>query len=225
MKNSETLLIEEIINELKDLNSSLVSVLLKLHFFSKLIDFSYLYDYTEKEIEGYGKSDLLPNYRLIEGDLKIDAYENSQNRFGLPLSRELLGSPYNKILRYVGIREGIKIIESRISLEKSLETKNEYLQIELAPFMLQHLTTTFNKIYRKETPIEIKRAYTEFSRYKLHKILSELRGRLINFSLEVVKIFGYKIESDSFEKNRNENLKIIQEIIDDKIIYYNDFKI
>lgn len=197
---------------------------MKLHYFSKLTNFSYLYDYTKKEIEGYEKSDLLPNYRLIEGNLKIDTYEESQNRFGLPLSKVLLNSPYDKILRYVGIREGIKIIESRVSLEKSLGSQNEYLQIALAPFMLQHLIPAFNKIYRKDIPIQIKRAYTEFSRYKLHKILSELRSSLIEFFLELVKIFGYVIECVSFEKNRNENLKIIQEIMDDKIIDP-DFKI
>ncbi|MEO7394042.1 MAG: hypothetical protein ABIU11_03820 [Chitinophagaceae bacterium] len=218
MNRPEVLLIEDILIELRDLNKSLESILSSLYNFSNLIQSPDLFDFTKKEIEGYNISDVEPDYRIINADLKIDVIDGTIKEYGLTLPKELLDFPFIGNLSIVYIKEGIRSIENNTNVAFFLE--NEYIRTNIDPIFLPHILPTFNKIYNKQVPLESINAYLKFSRYNLYKIVTTLRSRLLQFTMEMKNTFGPIIEINSFVKNQENNNNTIREIIEATIDSY-----
>ena len=127
MDNSNNFILQEIINDLVDANTSLIGPLMKLNYFGKLIKNQDLIEFTSKEIRGYDSRDELPDYRTTSQRLIANVRgEMIEQEMEVPIS--MLEEPFNIGLEKMLVFDGIQTIE-KMAKEMLEENKNLFRRI------------------------------------------------------------------------------------------------
>lgn len=213
MDNSNNFILQEVINDLVDANTSLIGPLMKLNYFGRLIKNQDLIEFTTKEIKGYDSRDDIPDYRTTSQRLiaNVRGYMIEQD-MEVPIS--MLQEPFNIGLEKMYVFDGIQTVEKMANEMLEDKGKNEFYR-PIPMEMLPSIQIVIEKIVRSNSKIYIQSAMTIASAHIFLEIQSHIRTKLLDFVMEIGEKFGFKIEIDSFKKNSIENNQIINNI------YYN----
>ncbi|EHM7983043.1 hypothetical protein [Elizabethkingia anophelis] len=199
--------LQEIIEDLINVEKSLSSALIRLHYFGKLINNEELIKYTDEELNGYNQESEVPDYRQTLGTLRIQlqTYKN-QHSVILPIS--MLEEPYRQKFKYIAVREGISAVEK---IAKEINEKDETGEISMnfpmeILFILQEPT---RKLYKSDVRIDVIGAKMCGSSNVIIEIPNAVRTRLLDFVMKIADAFGYNIEIETFKSELDNNNKTI----------------
>ncbi|HCN85273.1 MAG TPA: hypothetical protein DIT07_16885 [Sphingobacteriaceae bacterium] len=214
MSESHIFVLQQVIDDLLNTNSSLESALLKLNYFARLIKNEELLQFTDLEINGYKEVEL-PQYRKAISTLtaKMQAWQ-TYHTGEIPIS--MLEEPFNETLRYLGVYEGVKVLESMVS--KSTKNNSPLLIKHLPMEMLSYVQPLASKIYLSDVKIVVVEAWITANANIVTQILSTVRSRLLAFTMEIAERFGYNIKISSFKQEQDINNQTINNFIRNEII-------
>ena len=216
MSENHIFVLQKVINDLLDIDVSLEAAMIKLNYFGRLIKNEELITYTDFEINGYTTKDL-PPYRKAIATLYIKMQAGANHHTGeLPV--EMLPAPFNKELRYIGIFEGIKILETTAA--KSDKTDSQFLRKNFPMPMLRILQPAATKLYKSDVQLLVVEAWLLANSNAVIKVLSNVRSRLLTFAMEIAERFGYDINISSFKEEANTNNQVINNFFKNEIINY-----
>lgn len=199
MSETQTFILQDVINDLVDVTSSLEGALFKLNYFGRLIKNEELINYTNKEINGY-KGIEPPDYRKGIATLLVrmqTAYGNKETQ-ELPIS--LLPPPFNEGMRYHAIRDGIRVIEQMTQNADSV--KSQLLKTEIPLEMIPHIQPGASKLYKVNGGITVTGALITANANILPQILSTVRSRLLAFCMQLAETYSFKILIVPFKKDQ-----------------------
>jgi hypothetical protein len=206
MANSNTFVLQEVIDDLVNTDKSLVSPLMKLSYFGRLIKNTELVKYTTEEIEGYRAENAeLPSYRKRVGTLEVDL-QAMHNRHKVELPVSLLDEPFRDGLRYMKVREGIATIEEMVA--NGLK-KGDFIYTPVLMEMLPYFQAPARKLYRSDVRIDVVGGRLKASSSIMVEILSTVRSKLLAFTMDVAEKFGHNIEIASFKEKQEQNNQTI----------------
>lgn len=211
MSNLDNFILQEVIDDLININQSLVSPLLKLQYFARLTKNDELLNFTEREINGYRlvRADV-PKYRRrvgrIHGKLSDD-YNNMESHI-LPI--EYIDEPFQEVFRYLIVPEGISTIEL---WAKSYENGNNTDDlIFIHPLKTRSiLQTAFNKRFVNAGTLIS--SYISTSSVFNAEILNSVRTSLLALVMDIGEKFGFNILINSFKKDLSSNNQYIKTFI------------
>ncbi|RYG52078.1 MAG: hypothetical protein EOO01_07265 [Chitinophagaceae bacterium] len=209
MINTNTFVLQEVIDDLVRVEVSLVSPLMKLNYFGRLIKNTELISFTSNELDGYhGEENEIPSYRKTIGRIEVNIQAGYHSHV-LPLPASMLEPPLNEALQYVSLREGIGTIEHMADEYKKDDPGKKEFGRPIPMEMLPYLQPAVSRLYRSSVKVSAVGARLMGNPNILIEILSSVRTRLLAFAMEVGERFGYSIEISSFRKNQEENNKTI----------------
>ncbi|MCJ7932506.1 MAG: hypothetical protein MUW56_02430 [Chryseobacterium sp.] len=215
MDNTNNFILQEVINDLVDSKTSLISPLMKLNYFGRLIKNQELIDFTSKEIKGYSSRDDFPEYRMASQRLiaNVRGFMIEQD-MEVPIS--MLEEPFDIGLQKMYVFDGIETIEKMAKEMLEDRSKNEiYRPIPME--MLPPIQTVIEKIVRTNSKIYIQHAKTVSNSHIFLEIQSHIRTKLLELVMEIGEKFGYNILIESFKLNSLENNQIINNIMNTTI--------
>jgi hypothetical protein len=218
MADSANFLLREILDELLETSNSLVGCLFKLKYFGISTNNEQLIDYTNKELNGYKRADAIPEYRQVPAEIRVDlqvGYNTLHNKI-VPV--HFLEPPYNEMLKNIPIHDSIDTLE-RIDLETKdlVRSADEYMYKPLSYVVYPFLQKATSMLYHTDFPAQVVDARSAFNKARINSILREVRGKLIDFTVDVGRTFGYDIHLATFKKNQNENNQTIINIMNNNI--------
>lgn len=199
--------LQEIIEDLINVEKSLSSALIRLHYFGKLIDNKELIKYTNDELNGYNQESDVPDYRQTLSTLRIQlqAYRNQHSAI-LPIS--MLEEPYREKFKYLAVREGISAVE-KIAKEINEENETGEVSINFPMEMLFILQEPARKLYKSDVRIDVIGAKICGSSTVIIEIPNAVRTRLLDFVMKIADEFGYNIKIETFKNELDNNNKTI----------------
>lgn len=213
MSENHTFILQDVINDLIDTNSSLESALFKLNYFARLIKNDDLLNYTNAEINGY-KEIAPPEYRKAIATLTVQMQAGYHSHTAeVPIS--MLEEPFNTEMQYREVREGIKVLE-RMAASSAAEG-SPLIRTDLPMEMLRYVQPAATKLYKSDVKLTVVRAMITSNANIITQIISTVRSRLLAFSMEIAEKFGYNIEITSFRKLEVVNNQTINNIIKTEI--------
>lgn len=215
MENEKNFILQEVINDLMDADTSLLGPLMKLNYFGRLIKNQELTDFTSKEIKGYEARDELPDYRKTMQRLiaHVRGYMIEQD-VEVPIS--MLEEPYKTALQKMCVMNGIQVVE-KMANEMMEEKKHSEFYRQLPMEMLPSIQPIIEKITKSSSRIFVQSAMTVANAHIFLEIQSNIRTKLLDFVMETGEKFGFNIEIESFRKNSVENNQIINNIMNTTI--------
>jgi len=215
MENEKNFILQEVINDLMDADTSLLGPLMKLNYFGRLIKNQELTDFTSKEIKGYEARDELPDYRKTMQRLiaHVRGYMIEQD-VEVPIS--MLEEPYKTALQKMSVMNGIQVVE-KMANEMMEEKKHSEFYRQLPMEMLPSIQPIIEKITKSSSRIFVQSAMTVANAHIFLEIQSNIRTKLLDFVMETGEKFGFNIEIESFRKNSVENNQIINNIMNTTI--------
>jgi hypothetical protein len=205
----QTILLQEIIDDLINIDKSLSSPLIKLNYFAKLIKNKDLIDYTQNELNGYNNNtELLPNYRKAKGTLLIDIKAHIYLHKGKQLPISMFDEKYRDALENVYIRDGIAVIE-RLANEAKEKSSTKELVIQLPIEMLSVIENVARKIYDFGVQFNVTAARITWNSAIVIEIPNAIRTKLLDFVMSIADNFGYDIEIETFNKKADINNQTI----------------
>ena len=161
----------------------------------------------DKEINGYGKNDQLPNYRIlncsIEGNIKSGLLILSH--VNIPIKEE-----YKKYVLNFEVRFGLNSIYQYSIAEESSEKHNLSLDM---PLDYINSAVAMN--------VEVTHARRELGLYAFTNILNDLKPILLNIFIELENKYGnldgYYIDMNDKKKKQEINQYIINILADNSI--------
>jgi hypothetical protein len=214
----QTLLLQEIIDELIDSKNSIVSPLLKLNYFARLTNNHLLLEYTNNELNGYKEVDTLeniPKYRhvpiSIYVELQIDYI--SQGFHPLPVGK--LPAPFNNHLKTIQILEGISTLE-KMELELN-DPSVTILKKRFDMTMIKVFQGPASDIYKSHGKLSVIQSEAHFNKFSYSEILSRVRQNLLTFTVDVGIKFGFNISLSKFKANQKVNNDTIVQIMNTTI--------
>lgn len=217
MEKSNVFILQEVIDELVYPSVTLVSPLLKLKYFSLLIQNQFLLDYSTNEIEGYSLQDTIPPYRIDGGTLSVSFIDNFDRRHTQNIPKSFLQTDPLNILQQVKFREGIGILEQmRNELKNDSSEKNRTLAREVPMEMFHLIQPIIQKLFNNQR-LSIQEARVLINKYKPIDILNSLRSKLLKVCMEVGEEFGFNVKIDSFKNRQTENNTTIISIVKTEI--------
>lgn len=213
MDLKQTVLLQDVIDDLINSDKSLTAPLMRLSLFSQLIKNDPLIRYIKRELEGYTfvEDDEIPDYRKTPGTLYLDLYLLGETHTQAA-SASLLGEEQRSHLQYLVFREAIATIE-QMAIDRSKPDQTDKQIVHPLPVEILHL---FEKRLKKTSPgsrVRVVGAMIAGSAYKLIEVLPIVRSRLLNFTIEVAEEFGVQIDVSAFNKKRDQNNQIIFHIM------------
>ncbi|WP_294249524.1 hypothetical protein [uncultured Chryseobacterium sp.] len=200
--------LQEVIEDIINTDKSLSSSLMRLNYFGKLINNEELINYTNKELNGYGSNDEVPNYRKSLGKIRIEMQAYIHKHHGvLPVS--MLKEPYNEIYKYVKVREGISSIEQLGKEAISNEQTNKEIGTEFPMELLSILQEPARKLYKSDVRVDVVGATLSTSKSVIVEMPNAIRTKLLDFVMKIAEEFGYDIEIETFNKSQGNNNQTI----------------
>jgi len=216
MSSPNTFVLQEVIDELVNIEKSLVSSLMKLKYFAMLIKNDKLLNYTNAELDGYKHgSNELPDYRQAPAKLLVDMQAGSHIHRNLVLPADLVDPKLARLVEKYYFLDGIGAIETQINQYKA--GKIESLGSELQMGALHYLQDGAQKLYKSDIRTAVVAARVVTNPLHLVTIGDTVRARLLAFTMETGDKFGYDIEIISFRKNAVENNNIINNYMSTEI--------
>ena len=215
MDNINNFILQEVINDLMDVDSSLFVPLMKLYYFGKRINNSDLIDFTNKEINGYDPNDEVPEYRKTSQKLiaNVRGYMVDQD-IEIPIS--MLEHPFNISFKYGFIYDGIQIVE-KMAKEMMLDDGKNEIYHTMAMEYLSIVQDVAQKVTNMKDSISVQSAKTISNAHIFLEIQSSIRTKLLDFVMELGEKFSYNIEIESFKQNSQINNLIINNIMNTTI--------
>jgi hypothetical protein len=209
-------ILDKVVGELLDIDKSLISPLMKLNYFGLLTKNQELTNYTNNEINGYSyKESEIPDYRYSRPQLLVDihtAYERQRKE--IPIS--MLKDPFREKFEKTPTLENISVLE-RMSKEINEPEKGQELIHKLPLEMLPYIQPIAERLYIMGGRINVQSAMLTKSGNTIVSIINNVRTRLLKFVVEISERFGHEISIKEFIKNRDENNKTIQNIMNNYI--------
>ena len=212
MSDTQTFVLQEVIDELVNAEKSLMGPLMKLNYFGRLIKNQELIDYCSEEINGYRAGiTSVPEYRRLPIKLKIDLQIGFQTFPNKDLPFSMVPSPWREFMMNTSIKEGIAVIENNVKDEGTKQ--GGPLLFPVAMEVLPHLQESVRSLYRSYETVSAVGAYLEGNSNKLIQILSTVRDHLLALVMKIGEQFGYNIIIHSFRQNQDANNQIIHNYI------------
>lgn len=213
MHDKNVFLIQNVINDLLDPQTSVEAALLKLNYFARLMKNDRLLKFTELEINGYKQETKVPAYRQTIAHVNVVLSDGHQNKtIDLPI--ENLEAPFNTQLRKIQVREGIRIVEAMA--EKKIVENDQTIGTPVPSGMLAYIKKVTDKFTANGvSPIS---AMVSGNPTLTMQIISTVRYRLLGFATEIAEQFGYVIEIGSFTGHLQQNNQMINNYIQNQIV-------
>jgi hypothetical protein len=185
-------LIDQIIELLSSKDGSLTDAFLKTKILIHKIGISNIKDgdWINDELNGYPEDTLLPDYRIIQSQVFVNA-ANSAYRFQehqIPLTH--LNEQQQESLTKAKMRHSV------LELEKFVEKPTGTLVANIPPESYGLLEKGLDK------GVFMSQAWCVVGKSDVIKILSYLRNRLLDFVLSLKSVFAYELSEDEFEKEK-----------------------
>jgi len=212
MESHNQFLAQELINDLLDMDKSLVGPLLKLRYFGRLIKNTTLMEFAKLELEGYAgvDSEDIPAYRKCPGEIRLVFYFNGASRTEVVPATLLEEPRLHESFRYLNFREGISTVETIVQAMKDDSKNNDHAVGMTLQFEILRLFETALRNRNPGDNIKVISGGIEGSKYKFAEVLTIVRSRLVDFVGEIADEFGYKIDISTFnQKNSDNNQKIV----------------
>ena len=215
MPESNTFVLQEVIDDLVKSQNTLVDPLTKLNYFGMLIKNNELTNYTSNELNGYRKIEDVPAYRKTPATLMVvmQAHIHIHTK---PLPISMLEEPIRTSLKYLLIKEGIGTIE-RLVRDLERDGSNDSITHSLPMEMLKYFQDAATKLYRTNTKIDVVGARIVGSQYIMIEIINAVRTKLLALAMKVGEDFGFSIEIATFRKNEQINNQTINNIMKTEI--------
>ncbi|HTD05101.1 hypothetical protein [Undibacterium sp.] len=196
-------LINDIINLLSSDKSSLGDALLKTKVLLYKIGHKELADWVDWEIEGYPDAAQIPDYRILQGEIRgtIVTFGGRYPSHALPV-RHLSDEERDRLL-FANATWGVSVIENMLGGRKN----NNAFKM---PFPLEanrYLGKTLAEGYIVE------KAWLQIEAPKLYEILTKVRARLLDFAL--------KLQDELGEDTTDEQMKNKASTIDATSLFTN----
>ncbi|MFV8392474.1 hypothetical protein [Flavobacterium sp. LB2P6] len=193
--------ITDIVNQLTDTSTSLTSILLKVKVFAVRLKNQQLMDWVTKEIEGYNGNDVLPEYRIFNGNI----YGNIMNgRWKLTNQLITLDGLEPKIRDSF---EKFEFYNGISGLEHLLSGESYIVEIALQPEVLNYLTQNLQN--HGNPHADVYSASRRIGKGAIEHTISMIRSNALNIMLEIEKEFGYKIDMEKLMARNTEVNKTI----------------
>lgn len=206
--NSNTFLLNQVINDLIDAEKSLINPLMKLNYFGRITKNAELIDYTLNEIKGYSVKSNLPDYRKIGSKLFVD-FQAGWNRHPhkeLPIGG--LDKDIQEFCQFIPVHDSIREIE--VMNSKFSEKDSSYeLQLPIPLELLHRIQRYAIKLYKSDISMQVIGARLIGNSRKILGITETVRTNLLAFSMEIAEEFGYEIELNDYNEHREDNNKTI----------------
>lgn len=214
MKN--LFILDKVVEELLDSDKTLISPLMKLNYFGLLTKNDELVQYTNNEINGYPyHEEDIPEYRFSRPHLLVD-FLVSQNQFRRDVPISMLDSPFREKLEKTPTLENISVLE-KMAIEMANPENGQELIQKLPLEMLPHIAPVTKRLYISFGRMNVQGAMLTKNGNIVISIVNNVRTRLLKFVVELSEKFGHEISISEFIKNREENNKIIQNIMNNYI--------
>lgn len=203
-------LLQQVIDDLLNPETSLVGPLMKLTYFGRLTKNDELVNFATNEINGYKSEDsVVPEYRKTLGTLMVDI-QAYMNRHVAEIPISMLSSPFDEAFRYIDVREGIATIEkmSKEMLESDGDKKEFYRPIPLE--LLHVIQPAVTKLYKSNVRLDAVGAKLIGNGNVVLEIPNSIRTKLLEFVMKIAENFGYDIEIETFNKENKNNQTINQ---------------
>jgi hypothetical protein len=212
---TNTFVLQEVINDLINADTSLVSPMMKLNYFARLIKNDELLEFTNLELNGYGSVEAVhPAYRKSIASLMVTLQAGHYSHVKeLPIV--MLPEPFNELMRYVEVSEGIGVLEQMIA--KSQDKDANDLVKPLPMEMLPEIQPAAAKLYKSDASITVVAARIFTNANIVTQILNTVRTKLLAFTMELGENFGYNIEISSFKKDQAINNQTINNFMKTEI--------
>lgn len=197
--------ITDIINQLTDTTTSLTSILLKVKVFAVRLKNERLIDWVTKEIEGYNQNDVLPDYRIFNGNIYGNIMNGDWKLTNQLITLDGLEPKIRSYFENFEFRSGVSGLELFLSKDSNM------VQIALPPETLKHLTNNLQK--HGNFDAQVYSANRTIGVGAVEHSISMIRNNMLNIMLEVETEFGYKIDMAKLMARNNEVNQTIYKIL------------
>ncbi len=166
-------LLQEIQDIAVDANSNLETLLLKCRVLAQYLKHEDLKKWVENELNGYGEESDLPAYRSINHCLCYGNFSGRGARSGnVQLPTSLIPEEYRDELTKVELREGVGYI-------KRLLGEGD------GPTLPYAWRAEYYKLFRGGPSSKMIHAWTVLPKVNVAELMSTIRNRILNFTLEI----------------------------------------
>ena len=208
MSSNKNFILQQIIDDLLNPSISLVGPLMKLTYFGRLTKNEELVEFTTNEISGYKeKNAKLPDYRKTIGSLIVE-FQAYRNKHTAEVPVSMLEKPFNELLQYINITEGVTSIEKMG--KEIVDSNNGYNEFH-RPIPLELLYTiqpALRKLYKSDVRLDVIGAKLTGNGNVILEIPISIRTKLLEFVMKIADNFGYDIEIEIFNKENKNNQTI-----------------
>lgn len=208
LKKSPMNILTEIVDLLSDEENSLASALLKMKVLSSRLNNHELSEWINREINGYGDEDILPEYRKFPSIIRCDFVNENWKYTNFNIPMEAFPPEVRGTIDTVILKQDISSLES-ISDHNNLK------------FTIPSSSLYFiNQYYQQQGNIYFS-AYSvwcETSSISIKELLSKVRSYALDLILKLEQNFGYEIELQELIRKRNDVNKIINNIMSQTVI-------
>ncbi len=198
--------LEEVISELVDSNRSLSSPLLKLQYFAELTNNKELLAFVRSELNGYKEVQNMPDYRIADAQVLVDFQFGPTQHLGKVFPVEMIDEQHQPAFKYLYLNESVSVLEK---IERDPGTDQFIIQtfpLSLLHFLQSGTAQLYTNPHFKARVFAAKKIT---NRNCVTSALTALRSRLLSFSMEIGKTFGYNIQIESFNREEINNKKIV----------------
>jgi hypothetical protein len=201
MADNNDIVLQEIINELCNPNTTLAGPLLKLYYLAVKVKNDELAFYASNEINGYELKDL-PEYRIAAAAIIVDiqvGYDQIEKEVPASLLEDGLGN----VLKHIKIKEGVSVLEEMVS--RGNNASSGQLLFPLPMEILPSIQPSVNKLYKSNKYLNVQGA-KQVTNYKiLIKILSVVRTKLLRLAMTLAGELGANLTISTLSKKEQTN--------------------
>jgi len=192
-------LVDEIINLLGSKDGSLTDAFLKTKILIHKIGLDNINnaDWIDSELNGYSEGVELPSYRVLQNQVLVNATNAAYQFKSHPIPLSHLTKEQIESLTKSKMRHSV------MELEKFVEKQSGSLIAYIPPesyFLLQK---------GLDKGVYISQAWCEIGKSDIVKILSLLRNKLLDFVLQLNKVFQYELSEEEFEEEKSKTQAIL----------------
>jgi hypothetical protein len=189
-------LISDILNDLMDDQQSLTVSLTKTKFLASKIEHQELLNWVNFELKGYPNNGSLPDYRITKGIIVGDMIKRGMPFSDHPFHLPDLPADLNEQMQLFRAHDNVQVLESL------LKSKSSNMVCALFPDSILRTIERPMKNTNGED-FQLLRAGVKVPLHFMHKILAEVKDKLLEFMMALDKQFGVNTEIDDLKKNQS----------------------
>ncbi|MDR6786052.1 hypothetical protein ABIE26_004478 [Pedobacter africanus] len=199
-------LISDILNDLMDDQLSLSVPLTKTKFLASKIAHQELLEWVNFELKGYPSNGSLPAYRITKGVIVGDMIKSGIRFSDHPFHLPDLPADLNEQMQLFRAHDNVSALESL------LKSKSSNMVCALFP---ENILRTIEKPMKNTNgaDFQLLRAGIKVPLHSLHKILAEVKDKLMEFMLALDKQFDVNTEIRDLKNNQSKITTIMNTTI------------